>query len=36
MDKFTLQKDQKNDKWRLEKKGSDRAVKVVDRKSDAT
>lgn len=36
MDKFTLHKDQKNDKWRLEKEGSDRAVKVFDRKADAT
>lgn len=36
MDKFTLQKDQKSDKWRLEKEGSDRAVKVFDRKADAT
>lgn len=36
MDKFTLHKDQKNDKWRLQKEGSDRAVKVFDRKSDAT
>lgn len=36
MDKFTLHKDQKNDKWRLEKEGSNRAVKVFERKADAT
>ena len=36
MDKFTLHKDQKSQKWRLEKEGSNRAVKVFDRKTDAT
>ncbi len=36
MDKFTLHKDQKSAKWRLEKEGSNRAVKVFDRKTDAT
>ena len=36
MDKFTLHKDQKSQKWRLEKEGSTRAVKVFDRKTDAT
>lgn len=36
MDKFTLHKDQKSNKWRLEKEGSNRAVKVFDRKADAT
>lgn len=36
MDKFTLHKDQKSDKWRLEKEGSDRALKLFDRKADAT
>ena len=36
MDKYTLHKDQKSDKWRLEKEGSDRAVKLFDRKIDAT
>ena len=35
MQKFTLHKDQKSEKWRLEKEGSDRAVKVFDRKEDA-
>lgn len=36
MDKFTLHKDAKTDKWRLEKEGSDRAIRVFDRKADAT
>ncbi len=36
MDKFTLHKDRKSEKWRLEKEGSDRAVKLFDRKADAT
>lgn len=36
MDKFTLHKDQKSDKWRLEKEGSDRAIKLFNRKADAT
>lgn len=36
MDKYTLHKDQGSDKWRLEKEGSDRAVKLFDRKADAT
>lgn len=36
MDKFTLHKDEKSDKWRLEKEGSDRALKLFDRKADAT
>lgn len=36
MDKFTLHKDAKMDKWRLEKEGSDRAVKLFDKKADAT
>lgn len=36
MDKFTLHKDKKSEKWRLEKEGSDRAVKLFDRKADAT
>lgn len=36
MDKYTLHKDQKSEKWRLEKEGSDRAVKLFDRKADAT
>lgn len=36
MDKYTLHRDQKSEKWRLEKEGSDRAVKLFDRKADAT
>lgn len=36
MDKFTLHKDQKSDKWRLEKECSDRAIKLFNRKADAT
>lgn len=36
MDKYTLHKDRKSEKWRLEKEGSDRAVKLFDRKADAT
>lgn len=36
MDKFTLHKDVKADNWRLEKEGSNRAVRIFDRKSDAT
>lgn len=36
MDKYTLHKDQKSEKWRLEKEGSNRAVKLFDRKEDAT
>lgn len=36
MDKFTLHKDAKTEKWRLEKEGSDRAVKLFDKKADAT
>jgi hypothetical protein len=36
MDKYTLHKDRKSDKWRLEKEGSDRAVKLFDRKAEAT
>lgn len=36
LDKYTLHKDQKADKWRLEKEGSDRAKKIFDTKEDAT
>lgn len=35
LDKYTLHKDQKSEKWRLEKESSDRAVRVFDRKADA-
>ena len=33
--KYTLHKDQKSDKWRLEKEGSDRARRTSDTKEDA-
>lgn len=36
MDKYTLHKDRKADNWRLEKEGSNRAVKLFDRKAEAT
>lgn len=36
MDKFTLHKDRATSKWRLEREGSDRAVRVFERKADAT
>ena len=35
IDKYTLHKDQKSDKWRLEKEGSDRAKRTFDTKRDA-
>lgn len=35
LDKYTLHKDQKTDKWRLEKEGSDRAKKIFDTKAQA-
>lgn len=35
LDKFTLHKDQKSDKWRLEKEGSDRARRTYGTKEDA-
>jgi hypothetical protein len=35
LDKYTLHKDAKTDKWRLEKEGSDRAKKTFDTKSEA-
>lgn len=35
LDKYTLHKDRKTDKWRLEPEGSDRARRVYDRKEDA-
>ena len=35
IDKYTLHKDQKSDKWRLEKEGSDRAKRTFDTKQDA-
>lgn len=36
MDKFTLHKDSASKRWRLEKEGSDRAVKLFDTKAEAT
>ncbi len=36
MDNYDLHFDRKSEKWRLEKEGSDRAVKLFDRKADAT
>ena len=33
--KYTLHKDQKSDKWRLEEEGSDRARRTFDTKEDA-
>lgn len=35
VDKYTLHKDQKSQKWRLEKEGSDRAKKTYETKSEA-
>lgn len=35
LDKYTLHKDKKSEKWRLEKENSDRAVRTFDRKADA-
>ena len=35
LNKYTLHKDQKSEKWRLEQEGSNRAKRVFDRKSDA-
>jgi hypothetical protein len=35
LDKYTLHKDAKTEKWRLEKEGSDRAKARYDRKVDA-
>ena len=35
LDKYTLHKDQKSDRWRLEKEGSDRAKRTFDTKQDA-
>lgn len=35
VDKYTLHKDQKSKKWRLEKEGSDRAKKTYETKSEA-
>jgi hypothetical protein len=35
LDKYTLHKDKKSEKWRLEKEGSDRAKRTFDRKEDA-
>lgn len=36
MNNYDLHFDEKSEKWRLEKEGSDRAVKLFDRKADAT
>lgn len=35
LDKYTLHKDHKTDKWRLEPEGSDRAKRVYDTKDEA-
>ena len=35
IDKYTLHRDLKSDKWRLEKEGSDRAKRIFDTKQDA-
>lgn len=35
LDKYTLHKDKKSEKWRLEKEGSDRAKRTFDTKEDA-
>ena len=35
LNKYTLHKDQKSDKWRLEKEGSNRAKRTFDTKDDA-
>ncbi|RAK68712.1 DUF2188 domain-containing protein [Phenylobacterium kunshanense] len=35
VDKYTLHKDSKSEKWRLEREGSDRAKRVFDTKSEA-
>ena len=35
LDKYTLHKDQKSDRWRLEKEGSNRAKRTFDTKEDA-
>lgn len=35
LDKYTLHKDGKSDKWRLEKEGADRAKRTFERKEDA-
>ena len=35
LDKYTLYKDQKSDRWRLEKEGSNRAKRTFDTKEDA-
>ena len=34
IDKYTLHRDPKSDKWRLEKEGSDRAKPIFDTKQD--
>ena len=35
VDKYTLHKDQKGEKWRLEKEGSDRTKRTFDTKNEA-
>jgi len=35
IDNYTLHRDPKSDKWRLEKEGSDRAKRIFDTKQDA-
>lgn len=35
IDKYTLHKDRKSDRWRLEKEGSDRAKKTYGTKAEA-
>ena len=35
IDKYTLHRDTKSDKWRLEKEGSARAKRIFDTKQDA-
>lgn len=35
IDKYTLHKDEKSEKWRLEKEGSDRAKRTFDSKTEA-
>lgn len=35
IDKYTLHKDRKSEKWRLEKEGTDRAKRVFETKADA-
>ena len=35
IDKYTLHKDRKSDKWRLEREGSNRAKRTYDTKGDA-